>query len=229
LSVAVLIPWRGGDPDRETALAWVVDRYRDCFPEWDLRICDAPDGPWSKAAAINPAVAESDAEVIVVADADVWCDGVERAVYAVVCGSAWAMPHLQVRRLSPTGTEAVFAGADWEGQESERLHDGVWGGGIVVGRRDVFLSAPLDPRFTNWGQEDVSWSLALYCLHGPGWRGRAPLLHLWHTPEPRLDRQKGSNEGWQLRLRYGRARKDPAKMRALIEEAAEEESWALIG
>jgi hypothetical protein len=139
------------------------------------------------------------------------------------------MPHLEVYRLTPGGTKAVIAGAPWENQPTERRHDGVWGGGIVVGRRDVLLDAPLDPRFKGWGQEDVSWALALDCLHGPGWRGDAPLLHCWHPPAPRLDRQRGSEEGWELRKRYGRARRNPAAMRALIQEASEEESWALTG
>jgi hypothetical protein len=229
LSVAVLVPWRGGDPARERACDWVLARYRDQFPSWDLQLCEAPDGTWSKAASVNPVLAETDAEVVVVADADVWTDGLERAVFAVVCGSAWSMPHREVRRLTPEATRAVLAGNAWQGQPTERLHDGVWGGGIVVGRRDVLLDAPLDTRFTSWGQEDVSWALALNCLHGDGWRGDASLLHLWHPPAPRLDRQRGSEEGWELRKRYGRAKNNPAAMRALIQQAAEEASWALTG
>jgi hypothetical protein len=208
----------------------VVRRYRERFSDWDLRICETPDGPWSKAAAVNPAVAETGAEIVVVADADVWCDGLERAVYAIVCGSAWSMPHEKVYRLSREGTQAVFTGAPWEDQPiAQRPYSGVWGGGIVVGRRDVLLEAPLDPRFRSWGQEDTSWALALDCLHGDGWRGNASLVHYWHPPQPRLDRQRGSQEGWELHKRYRRAGKDPGEMRALIREAAEESSWALTG
>lgn len=206
----------------------MLARYKECFPAWELRLCEAPAGPWSKAAAINPALEHVDAEIVVVADADVWCEGLERAVYAVVCGWPWAMPHLQVNRLTAEGTDAVLAGGDWPQQTFERRHDGVWGGGIVVGQREVFLDAPLDPRFSRWGQEDTSWALALQCLYGTGWRGDAPLIHLYHPPAPRLDRQKGSKAGWDLYLRYRRARQDPDQMRALIAEHAEEEApWAL--
>jgi hypothetical protein len=230
LSVAVLISWRGGDPDRERALGWVVDQYRDKFPDWELQICETPAGLWSKGAAVNPAVTQTNAEIVVVADADVWCDGLERAVYAVVCGWAWAMPHLRVHRLSAEGSVAYMAGeACWEGMEPARPpYEGVWGGGIVVGRRDVFLDAPLDQRFVLWGQEDTCWAIALDCLHGTGWRGEADLTHLWHPPRERLTRQKGSREGWELYRRYRRARrKGPSAMRALIEETAKEEPWAL--
>lgn len=228
MTVAVLIPWLGVDPHRVRALGWVLAHYEQSFPSWDLRVCEAPAGPWCKAAAINPVLEQVEAEIVVVADADVWCDGLERAVYAVVCGESWAVPHLQVNRLTREGTEAVLGGADWQEQTFERVHQGVWGGGIVVGQRDALRDVPLDPRFAGWGQEDTSWALALDCLYGTGWRGDAPFVHLHHPPQARLDRQKGSRAGWELYLRYRRARQDPYEMRALIAEHAEEGApWAL--
>lgn len=164
----------------------------------------------------------SEAEVVVVADADVWCDGLERAVYAVASGVAvWSMPHLKVNRLSEEATAAVLAGEPWQEQKSfaQRPYEGVWGGGIVVAAREVFLETPLDPRFEKWGQEDTSWAMALACMHGPGWRGDADLWHLWHPPQERLNRMKGSSEGWDLYLRYRKARHNAEAMRELLEEA----------
>lgn len=168
-----------------------------------------------------PAIAACDAgAVVVVADADVWCDGISAAVAAVEAGAPWAIPHDLVHRLSETGTAAVLAGAHWRGQPvCQQPYPGVMGGGIVVARRETLLEAPLDPRFVGWGQEDESWAVALTALAGPPWRGAAPLLHLWHPPQPRLDRRRGSTGGWNLRRRYLRARRDPAAMRQLLDEA----------
>ena len=167
-----------------------------------------------------PAVEASDADIVVVADADVWCDGTERAVYAIATGQAnWGMPHKRVHRLDQAGTSAVYAGQPWKGQPlDQRPYDGVWGGGIVVGRRETLLDAPLDGRFKSWGQEDQSWALALHTLAGQGWRGTADLIHLWHPPQPRLTRARGSTESWQLYRRYCKARNDPAALRRLVEE-----------
>jgi hypothetical protein len=179
----------------------------------------APDGPWCKAAAVSPAVEASAAEIVAVVDADVFTDGLARAVDAVAAGRAeWAMPHKKVFRLDEDGTAAFMAG-DTPTSFTQRPYEGIWGGGIVVGRRAALTDAQLDPRFTNWGQEDQAWALALECLHGKGWRGRADLWHLYHPPQHRLTRQKGSPEGWTLYQRYRKARHDPAAMRALLEEA----------
>lgn len=109
--------------------------------------------PWCKAAAVNPAVDAADAEIVVVADADVWCEGIERAVYAIAAGQAdWGMPHTRVHRLDANGTAAVLAGEPWQGQPlDQRPYQGVWGGGVVVGVREVMLSVPLDAAFVGWG------------------------------------------------------------------------------
>jgi hypothetical protein len=223
---AVVVPWRAGCPHRERAWSHVRRLYAEKHPGWGVIEALGPNGPWSKGSAVNPVLAEVDAEVVVVADADVWTEGLETAVYAIVCGATWAMPHQKLHRLTEDGTEAVLNGEPWGEQPlAQRAYNGVWGGGIVVGQRDVLLDCPLDPRFRGWGQDDTSWALALTSLHGPGWRGGAPLWHLWHPPQERLTRQKGSREGWQLHTRYHRARRNPVAMRELIEEG-KEATWA---
>jgi hypothetical protein len=227
VSVAVVVPWRGGCPERERAWAWVRARYAEHHPDWELIEAPGPD-PWCKAAAVIPAIERTTADVVVVADADVWCDELAAAVDAVHAGEAWAIPHLLVHRLSAAGTAAVVAGAGWRGQDlAEPRYAGLRGGGIVVGHRDLLLSVPLDRRFVGWGQEDESWALALECLLGPPWRGNAPLLHLWHSPQPRMNRRYGSTKSRQLRRRYGRAGLDPSMMRALIEEGRHAEPGPL--
>lgn len=220
MSVAVLIPWRGGDPYRERAWEYVRSFYAEHHPDWQVVEAPAPEGPWRKGAAVNPAVEGSDAEIIVQADADCFTEGLVDAVRAIEDGVGWAVPHALVHRLSAEGTAAVFAGNDWRGQKLvQRPYQGFLGGGILVARREVFEAVPLDPRFEGWGSEDESHALALNALFGRPWRGTADLVHLFHPPQERESRRRGSRESWALRRRYFGARRDPAAMRALLEEA----------
>jgi hypothetical protein len=220
MGVVVIVPWGGGCPHRERAWRWARERWRGLLAAAEPVLAPAPPGPWCKAAAAMPTVQRARAEIVCVADADVWCDGVSEAIAAVEAGATWAVPHDQIYRLTEAATAAVLAGADWRGLELDRFpYQGRWGGGIVVARRQTLLDVPLDPRFTGWGQEDESWGVALHFLAGEAWRGTAPLVHLWHPPQDRLTPKTGSLEGKALWRRYLAARADRGQMRNLIEEA----------
>lgn len=224
--VAVVIPWRDtGCPHRADALAWVLLRWHHTHPDWPVTLAPAPDGPWIKAAAVTPAVAALDADVVIVADADVWTDSVQPAVDAVNAGEPWAIPHRRVLRLTADATERVFAGQDPDRLPvAERPYLGVAGGGIVVLRHSTYLDVPLDARFSGWGGEDQAWALALTCLAAPPWRGRTNLFHLWHPPQERMNRMVGSEENEALRRRYRDAKPSVAQMRALVDQG-KEASW----
>ena len=216
MNVEVVVPWRAGCPHREAAWGWVARQWHDTFPAWRLTVAQAPEGEWCKAEAVGPAVERSGADVIVVADADVWAPGVGAAVERC---ATWAVPHTAVRRLTREATAAVFAGEAPDDQPTEeRPYTGVAGGGVVVLRRDVATAVPLDRRFRGWGGEDLAWGYALRTLAGNPWRSSGPLHHLWHPPQPRLDRIVGSVGSESLRRRYLRSRRSRARMRALVEE-----------
>jgi hypothetical protein len=213
VTVEVVVPWRAGCPHRETALAWLLDRLGP------VTLAEAPDGPWCKAQTIMPAIRASTADIVVVHDADVWCDAIPDAVAAVEAGALWAVPHLHVNRLTEPATAAYLAGADPATLtlEQER-YVGVLSGGIVVVRRHVAVDTPMDATFQGWGGEDHSWGYALSTLHGNPWRGHADLWHLWHPPADRLNRRIGSYPSEQRRRRYFAAMNDRPAMRALVEE-----------
>lgn len=213
MDVEVVVPFAGDCPHRRRALDWTTARY-----PWPVRI--APGGePWVKAEAVMPAIEASDAEIIVVADADCWTDPSE-AVERVRGGEPWAIPHRGVHRLTEDATERLLAGEPWrELPLDERAYLGWEGGGVVVAPRRALLDVPLDPLFTGWGCEDESWALALNLLVGHRWRGKEPLVHLWHPPQPRTDRRQGSPANFARLRRYVAARHDPAAMRALLTEA----------
>lgn len=211
--IEVIVPFRGGCPYRERAWDFLKDRY-----PWPVKTVDC-EGPWSKGAAVNPAVRESLAPILIVADADVWTEGLRAAVRAVILGAKWAIPHKSVHRLSREGTENFYEGQPWEEQPlDERAYRGVAGGGYIVAPRETLLSVPIDPRFTGWGGEDSAWGFALTCLYGPPWRGTGHLVHLYHPPQPRITRKYGSMEDFRLRKRYIAAKRNPTAMRTLLNE-----------
>jgi hypothetical protein len=221
VTITVVVPWRGGCEHRERAWGWVSSRYAQQHPQWDVVLAGAPSGAWSKARAVMPAVRHLADELVVVADADVWCAELEPAVAAVQAGAMWAMPHRQVIRLTETATAQLHAGLaePWD-LPAEQRYVGVHGGGIVIASRDVLLEVPLDPRFEGWGQEDQSWALALATLAGGCWRGTVPLAHLWHPPQQRASRARGSAANVALWTRYVAARGRPERMRELLDEVS---------
>lgn len=219
MNVDVIIPVSEVvDEDRANAFMFVQSELHG-FP-WAVHVGVTGD-PWCKARAVQNGLSGATGDVVVVHDADVWCDGLTAAVQAVKDGAAWAIPHRQVYRLHQSATRAVYETGDLpsdpRGKLAETAYVGHPGGGIVVLRRDVIDRCPLDPRFVGWGQEDDSWARALEVLHGAPWRGRSPLWHLWHEPQPRMTRRFGSTASKELWDRYKSAN-TPHAMRALMAE-----------
>ncbi len=221
MDVDVIVPWRGGCADRALAWAAVQNFYAAEHPDW--RVVEAPpaEGKWVKASAVRPAVEASEADVIVVADADVWCVGLSAAAMAIVCGLAdWAVPHRTVYRLNAEATVRYIAtGAYDQSALARKTYVGRLGGGLVVASREALCSVPMDRRFMGWGQEDEAWGSALATILGPPWRGSADLIHLWHPPAERLSTRRGSIENWNLYRDYIEARGNPDRMRELVSEA----------
>jgi len=231
--VAVLVPWRGGDPDRERAWAWLARWWADHYPTWPVLEGIPPEGPWCKAAAVAAALSMTDADVLVVADADVLVPGVGQAVQLVAGRSvSWAMPHKRVYRLTEAGTDRLIAtgtppppsrGDPARGSTPSPIrliaetHHGEMGGGCVILPADLYRQVPLDPRFVGYGQEDTSWGQALTVIAGPPWRESNPLWHLWHQPQQRLTRAIGSHDGLALYRRY-RAARTPDQVLTLLGE-----------
>lgn len=219
MTIALLIPV-GGDhcPHRQAAASYVIGRYHRLHPTWELHVGHTAE-PWSKGAALADALARTDAQMIVLADADSFVDPepLEQAV-SQAWDDGWAMPHWMVHRLTEQATADVYAGAP---PRRDRLvrgsYVGVKGGGIVAVRRDVYERVGgVDPRFEGWGGEDVSFARALIALHGKPARMGADLWHLWH-PHPAPD-LRGSEASEELVARYRDAANHPNAMRALIAE-----------
>jgi hypothetical protein len=225
MSVVVLVPWSGRCPHREAAWEWVARWYTESHPAWKV-VRGEISGPWSKATAVAEALKQTDADILVIADGDCVAPDVGKAVFHVETGTKrWAIPHLRVHRLSQEATDRVLAG-ELPQDVVQTLDDydqppyrGMAGGGITVLRRETYLEAPMDHRFVGWGQEDQAWAIALKCLFGNPWRSQeGPLWHMWHPPQERMSREKGSLPSWDLYSSYRRVAANRTKMAELLDE-----------
>lgn len=219
---AVVVPYNPGAEDRDRIWAHMRTRWAEHHPDWSVIEGRCGGDGWSKGAAVADAVAQTDADIVVVADADVWCDNVAESVAAVEAGAAWSMPQHLVHRLNPRATAAVLAGGEFVSKPQtwvQKPYACVEAGGLVVLPRATYLDVPIDVRFIGWGGEDISWGWALRTLAGPPARFAGDLWHLWHEPQPRRSRRRGSDASERLAGRYRQALGKPDVMRALVDEA----------
>jgi hypothetical protein len=236
-SIKIIIPWRADCPNREANLGAVRHWWAGHYPDWPVYLGEWPAerGPWRKGSAVRQALIHSaPTDVVVIADADVIIPGVGQAVEALETGRyEWTIPQRTVYRLTPDATKLVVGGSlvlpttadprEYAGlAETNVCSPG--GGGAVALTSEALSRCPMDPRFAGYGQEDHSWSRALYMLAGAPYQVPSPLWHLWHTPQPRLkpgdsvSRGIGSLESLRLWTRYRMATTRPL-MEALMEEA----------
>lgn len=222
MTVAVLVPFVGGEPHRDRNWSWVRSRYEQ--EGFDVIVGTTDATGFSRTQAILNARHQSDADVFIVSDADVWPEGLDDGIREALF-HGWSVPCDRIHRLSDDSTWRVLQGEPWQGlplstdnpQDTKpyRIHEG---GTLLVLTAEAFDAAPPDPRFVSWGQEDDAWSTALRSLVGAPWRGAADLVHLWHPAEPRLSRVVGNDNNVALLRRYRNARRNPRLMHDLIEE-----------
>lgn len=212
MKVAVVVPFRGEDPHRVAAYDWVHAWYRYHFPAWAWHRADCA-GPWSKPRAVNETVAEVDADVLVISDADVFVDAFRIA--AAVRRRPWCVPHTRLHRLTALASARLYGG--------ERLHDdtimkpygSVAGGGLfTIPRAGWDQVGGFDEAFVGWGCEDQAFAIAADTLLGSRERIAGPLWHLYHDPGMR--KRDPTFRANLARLRaYRRAAGDPDAIRAL--------------
>jgi hypothetical protein len=213
--VAVVVPYRAGEPHRDAAWAAIEAHYAIHHPEWPLIVADCP-GEWAKGAAVNAAVKRTKAGVIVIADADSFVPPEILAEAVEVAPKAgWVVPHITVHRLDEASTARFLAGEPGPYEWQKKPYEGLAGGGIVVLTRKAFDTVSgMDERFLHWGSEDISFGLALETLVGPHHRLFGELWHLWHPYVGHPNIVPAVSD--ELVHRYHAARHHPGQMRAVI-------------
>lgn len=222
--VTVAVPLAITDEHRARAWEYVRGRYRREHPTWPM-VTGTCDGPWRKAVAIADAVAKAETELVLVADADIIIPALADAVINLrATDRAWSKPYTKLGRLTEVATAAVLAGADPHavtgkpGTWLEAPYRHVIGGGAVLLPTTLARECPGDPRFVGWGAEDAAWGWMLRSLAGRPHVQPGTAVHLWHPPQERPSRSKGSPENEALKRRYAAARRNPSEMQRLMRE-----------
>ena len=229
-SPAFLVPYEPGQPERDRNWAFCREIIEWTYPDWPIFV-GTSDGPdeFSRTQAIADAYRQAPAEIdtFIVTDADVFLDYPFEVSVSKAHQRGWAVPHTLIHRLSKESTEALdyVKLVDWrdlplsdDNPQDSQPYRGNAAGTLLVLTRDAYETAPPDPRFVGWGSEDVAWAIALAELVGQPWRGNADLVHLWHPPEPRLDRIVGNGANLALLNRYRISRGSRARMVELMRE-----------
>jgi hypothetical protein len=221
VSAVIVVPWRY-DPERAPLWAFVSRHLRERYPEFPIIQATCEDGPFNRSECIVRGALKTDAEVLIVHDADVVLnDDLRRSVERVRRSHGWSVPHWHLHRLTAEATAEVLSGAPlWAGMPTaQKPYKGNPTGTLVVINRELALAVPPDVRFRGWGQEDEAWWCALDRIAGKCHRGSADLFHLWHPPAERLNRRFGNADGQALLRRYERAYRSSKIMQQIVDES----------
>ncbi len=177
--VSLLVPFRPGIPPRDRAWNFLRKRYAARFPTWEIVTDPGPDGEFSRAGAIAAAAARASGGIFVVADADVWCEGVSGAVARVAAGAPWADPaHPKaVVRMTAVATDALLRTGRFSEEGVVRRASRTACEGLVVLTREALVRCP--------PEEETRWSEALTAVYGPAALGPPKALPiLWRLWTP---------------------------------------------
>jgi hypothetical protein len=232
--VAVVVPFRSDDPERVVLRDWCVARWAALHPAWPLLVIGdgAESGPFNRSRAVNRGVAATDAEVVIVADADIAVrHGQALEMVDVLGWASWVVGYRTMTHLTRQATirfmsygpetpmtQSPDGGVRWMSTESVC--------GLVALRRDDYLAiGGNDERFCGWGWEDTSFAYKADTLLGPHRRTPGECIHLFHTLRP--DRKQDANAlaHAELGARYEAAAGDPDAMTALAREASNLAAW----
>lgn len=224
MHVACVIPWRGGQPDRERHHETVRAHLRGLLPDaWHI---DADSGhqPFSRAGSRNHGVRlaqDVGAEVVVLCDADTlpeW-EPLLAAIEGATSDGLLHLPYDRFRGLSPNGTRLYLKGVPAEACETELETTWSTGGVLAITPSSWWRMGGMDERFVGWGMEDTAARVACDALLGPTVKHSGVIHHLWHPSD--ID---PSNPLYQANLahmqRYVEAEGDPDAVRAIVGEFA---------
>lgn len=229
MKLAILVPYRDDSSVRLPAMQWITARWQHFWP--DAQVIIAPDDgvdPFNKSMALNSAALLSDADVLVLLDADTWCDvpTMERAIESAWRTRRLILPGRVAHRLRQPISEGIMAlpvSSPFPVVPPAQIEQSVRPVGFLhVIRRDSFEQVNgYDERFRGWGGEDTAFLNATDVLLGHRLRLNGSLWSLWH-PRPRDNGRRvwagQTDRNMNLLRKYAGARGNPDRMRVLVDE-----------
>lgn len=221
MDVAVLVPWRGGDPYRERLWAFVRPLWEAYG--WPVVTGASPDGPFNRSAAVNDAATKVPWDMAVIIDADTYARPVQvrAAIERASETGRIAYAHDQWRGMTPKATNFLLREGPrqrWEHLPYTTLPRATVSSCLAI-RRDLWDAVGgFDERFRGWGFEDRAFAIACETFGEGSERISGPVFHLWH-PSQRVHRGGTFEANRQLRSRYGLAAGDREAILAIRDEA----------
>jgi hypothetical protein len=223
MNVAVLIPHRAIDDEREANLERTRKQWRRVFYEhvgWPVFACDSHPDSWSRSEAINNAAREAgDTDVYFIADNDIllggWGQAAAAAAEAFLNDSyVVAFTHLHV--LDWDETRRVREGAAPDEQPRLETISRIWGGAFAVSGTLFERVGGFDERFVGYGAQDMAFLTSCSTLGGVKGRVAGHAYHLRHLDPVKDHPHLTAN--YALGGRYARADGDVEAMQQLLAE-----------
>lgn len=179
----VIIPWRGGDPDRESAAKYVEWWVAQSGYPW-MQV-DSKHDTFSRAASKNRGARSAPGDVLIFNDADMI---ITHQAYRDMAEMAYesgklVIGYVEYCALDKPHSERIYRGDFPDPFDAPRTVSNVAFslGGIIAVRRDVFAEVGgYDERFQGWGNEDFAFAISCATVAGPWLRIEGPALHFFH-------------------------------------------------
>ncbi|MFI1485766.1 glycosyltransferase family 2 protein [Streptomyces sp. NPDC020747] len=223
MTVAVVIPWRPGTPERNAHHEHVRAHLQQLLPDAIHLDVDSGHTPFSRAGSRNEGVRQAQAagaDVVVICDADTLpeAEPLHAAIEAADDGRLH-LPYTWYQGLSRPGTLAYLAGVPAADCATDLAHEWATGGVLVIRPASWWAAGGMDERFVAYGFEDAAYRIAADALLGPTVAHQGAITHLWHPSEVGHGSPQHIANG-QLCQRYVDATDNPDAIRALIAERA---------
>jgi hypothetical protein len=199
MKVAVAVPFIDtGCEWRRRALVWTT-RY---WTRNEQNVVLGTSNDVNRSAARNNAAAQTDADVLVFADADTWIPMQQfSAMVEIAVTDKLIHGYTTHLKLTKRATMRLYD-FDQESETGEAIANQPLGI-IAVSRKVWEAVGGFDERFVGWGGEDRAFELACIALFGKGHRIPGMSYHLWHPNDPARGRATPSRRAnSKLALRY---------------------------
>lgn len=194
VEVSVCFPFRLVDRHRSRVARWVMERYRQLLPDYELCVGEPdPAAPFNRSQGINRAFRDSQGKIIIISDLDVMFDPdqVRAAVERVREEDTWgfSFSHYyttkeemgrQIIRREPSDPVASVGINE---HNCDAWHEEVQSGNMIISRPNFHAVGGFDEDFIGWGYEDMAFTAAADFLVAPHFRIPGQIIHIWH-PRP---------------------------------------------
>lgn len=224
MRVAAVIPWRGGQPDRERHHETVRAHLRSLLPDAVHLDVDSGYQPFSRAGSRNLGIRlaeDTGCDVVVLCDADTLPEAEPLNAAIRDAGDGLLhLPYVHFRGLSENGTRLYLGGTPPEACETELAHAWATGGVWVIQPSSWWRAGGMDERMVGYAYEDTCFRIAADALLGPTVKHEGTIWHLYHEKTMGLGSPQHTANG-QLAARYVEAEGNPDAVRLIVAESAQ--------